>query len=194
MASASNVQPDTVDIVCPDFASPGDMIEWTSADGSVSVNVVIPYGVQVGEAFRVTLPTPLQQRTKSARKLLKAVLDRLDESEELDRIVDSQCRLFADYEPGCESSHEWYSIYEGYMAEADAFISRVLTEQDTTAEEVFALAQRHRRRDERIQHMLDRLQTAADFEGFCGMMRERHGILQMLYGPSGRPMGSPSLD
>ena len=123
--------------------------------------------------------------------MLKAVLKAVDENAELDQLVDSQCRLFADYEPGGESSHEWHAIYENYVAEADGFISSIFAEQDTTAEEVFALAQRRRGRDERVAHMLDRLQMAADFQGFCGMMKERHTILQMLYGPSGAPPHPP---
>ena len=108
--------------------------------------------------------------------------DRLDDSGVCDKFVDEYCSMFADYEPGCELRHEWYAIFEGYMIEAEAFLNSVLAELGTTAEEIFEAAQRLRGRNERVQHMLDRLQTAADFEGFCGIMRERHDILQMLYG------------
>ena len=98
------------------------------------------------------------------------------------------------------------------MIEAEAFLNSVLAELGTTAEEIFEAAQRLRGRNERVQHMLDRLQTAADFEGFCGIMRERHDILQMLYGGApgvpghhseratpdpvgtGSPVGSPYHD
>jgi hypothetical protein len=118
----------------------------------------------------------------------------LDESGVCDRIIDEHCALFAYYEPGCEACHEWFNIYDFYIAEADAFISSVLEELGTTAEEVFEAAQRRRGRDERVQHMLERLQTAADFEGFCGIMRERYDVLQMLYGPAGAPQHNGEWD
>lgn len=138
------------------------------------------------------METPLQtepredgrRELKQIRRALKTVLDRLDESG-LSHIVDANCAMFADYEPGVEAMHEWWNIHQMYMSECDALISGVLAELDTTADEVFALGRRCRGRDERIADMVERLQTAADFEEFCGMMRERHEILQMLYGPSG---------
>lgn len=156
---------------------------------------------------------PQPRRRRRPRSVLDSVCDRLDESGVCDSFVDEHCSVFADFVPGCEARHEWYSIYEAYMVEVEAFLDAVLEELGTTAEEVFEAAQRRRGRNERVQHMLDRLQTAADFEGFCSIMRERHEILMMLYGdgsaprpetaspdavetgsPNGSPYGSPYHD
>jgi len=188
---------EVVDITCPDDAVPGDTIhaEWQGH----TFAVVVPVGARAGDTFQVHVPmvevAPRsehdserqrlhRERAREARATLRAVLDRLDESRTFGCLIDDNCHRFANYEPGCEAMHEWYSCYETYMSECDAFIAGVLEELHTSAEAVFALAQRYRGRDERVQSMVERLQTAADFEGFCGMMRERYEVLQMLYGPS----------
>lgn len=139
---------------------------------------------------------------------LNTLIDAIEDHENpaLDELVDGNCAEFAEWEEGggnsagtqtlislpaspiddvrvfaaTEAQLHWTALQQDYTGLVESHISGVLGSLDCTPESVFLYAAQYSGDDERVQKLIKKLLALADFNLFCGMMRERYEILEMF--------------